>query len=436
MDCEACNNLILDHLYGELDEVRSAAVRKHLDGCADCKAAFERLAGGRRVGRLLNPVEAPLPNAALHEAILAAAISNARPRAEGVSEAIVPVIPIGSVSRIPRWMSRVGEMAMRRQVAMAAVFLLMVGFGLGYHQFQSPTRPVQLSDEPSAEVIPATELPSAASQPASEGAALAHRNGRGGNTDTRNERHDQGSSRAAQPILPGRIAPAPPPAEHTQLAGSTPHGYNAQGMEPQLRAANTNGGLAESPAPYRTITPPEQNPPNGVALGQRLSGDPALDRGMPRLAAAGSAPNLTLEGQPVPTRAAPTQVAQAANSTSWQSLRDNGESLRARGQSDLAIVAFRDALAQDPPDAERRAIAQSLVDTLLQRGQVHEASVIQGRYLARPTELNGLSNEVHGDSSANAVTSRPAASRPMPSHAAPRSRRAPSQSDAYNNLAY
>ena len=31
---------------------------------------------------------------------------------------------------------------MRRQVAMAAVFLLMIGFGLSYHQLQAPTRPL------------------------------------------------------------------------------------------------------------------------------------------------------------------------------------------------------------------------------------------------------------------------------------------------------
>ena len=33
-----------------------------------------------------------------------------------------------------------------------------------------------------------------------------------------------------------------------------------------------------------------------------------------------------------------------APGTTWRALRDNGEGLRARGQSDLAIVAFRDAL--------------------------------------------------------------------------------------------
>lgn len=228
----------------------------------------------------------------------------------------------------------------------------------------------------------------------------------------------------------------PPTAEHPQLAGASQHAYNDQGTEAPNRVTNSVGSLAGSPAAYRTITPPEQNAPNGLTLGQRISGDPALDRGMPRLTAAGSAPGQTWGGAPAPTRSAPTQITQGTNSNTWQSLRDNAESLRARGQPDLAIVAFRDALAQDPPDADRRAIAQSLVDTLLQRGQVHEAGVIQGRYLARPTELNGLSNEVHTDSSPATVTSRPAASRPMPSHAAPRSRRAPSQSDAFNNLAY
>lgn len=441
MDCEACNNLLLDHLYEELDEVRSAAVRKHLDGCTDCAAAFERLAGGRRVGRLLRPIEAPLPNAALHEAIHAAAIANARPRAEGGSESVAPVIPIGSVSRIPRWMSRVGEMAMRRQVAMAAVFLLMVGFGLGYHQFQAPTRPVQLTDEPGAEVVPATELPQAVAPTGPEGASLARRGPRSANVDSRPERHEAPSPRPAtapsnsRALAPTALPEAPAPEMESGRVVDNP------GDEAQARhqAATPQANTQESPAAYRNLPAPSQAQVGSAALGQRVSGDPALDQGLPRLALGGNSQANTWNSQVAQQRQGqvPTSAAQgAAAGTSWRSLRDSGESLRARGQADLAIVAFRDALAQDPPDSDRRAIAQSLYETLLQNGQVREAAVVQGRYLARPSEVNSLAAEVHSDSQQPVVTSRPAPSRPMPSHLAPRARRAAPQADSYNNLAY
>lgn len=251
MDCEACNNLLLDHLYEELDEVRSAAVRKHLDGCADCTAAFERLAGGRRVGGLLRPIDAPLANAALHEAIHAAAIANARPRAEGASEAVAPVIPIGPVSRIPRWMSHVGEMAMRRQVAMAAVFLLMVGFGLGYHQFQSPTRPVQLTDEPGAEVIPATGLPQPPPQVAAEGTARTHHAARPNTAEPHAERRDNANVRPTT-ASNGRVA------ELAQTAPPSPNDERARAVEApsgeaQDQAAIPPTNMRGSPAAYRNL---------------------------------------------------------------------------------------------------------------------------------------------------------------------------------------
>lgn len=441
MDCEACNNLLLDHLYGEIDEVRSAAVRKHLDGCADCAAAFERLAGGRRVGRLLQPIDAPLPNAALHEAIHAAAIANARPRAEGASESVAPVIPIGAVSRIPRWMSRVGEMAMRRQVAMAAVFLLMVGFGLGYHQFQSPTRPVQLTDEPGAEVIPATELPQTPPRVTSEGegAARAHHGARSISAEPHTDRRETANARTATTSTIGRVAELSQPPAPTSPLDETARQVNAPTAAAQYQAAIPPSNTRESPAAYRNLPTSAQAPVGSAALGQRVTGDPALDQALPRLALDGTAQANTWNAQVAQQRAGQTQnsagVGSSAGAT-WRALRDNGENLRARGQSDLAIVAFRDALAQDPPDSDRRAIAQSLYETLLQSGQVREAAVVQGRYLARPSEVNSLANEVHTDSQPSIVTSRPAASRPMPSHLAPRARRAAPQADSYNNLAY
>ena len=49
MDCEKFENLLIDELYGELDEVTSAAVRRHAAGCARCGALLSGLKATRKV---------------------------------------------------------------------------------------------------------------------------------------------------------------------------------------------------------------------------------------------------------------------------------------------------------------------------------------------------------------------------------------------------
>ncbi len=109
MDCEKCEPLLLDELYEELDELTSAAVRRHVSGCARCAAILAGLRATRRLATL------PLfePPADLEARILAAAAEAQK------------VIPIRS--RISRTVSWAGAWAMRPQTAMAALFLLMVG---------------------------------------------------------------------------------------------------------------------------------------------------------------------------------------------------------------------------------------------------------------------------------------------------------------------
>ncbi|HEX7667130.1 MAG TPA: zf-HC2 domain-containing protein, partial [Polyangiaceae bacterium] len=38
MDCEKFESLIIDELYGELDELTSAASKRHLAGCVRCSS--------------------------------------------------------------------------------------------------------------------------------------------------------------------------------------------------------------------------------------------------------------------------------------------------------------------------------------------------------------------------------------------------------------
>jgi hypothetical protein len=109
MDCEKYEPLLIDELYEELDEVTSAAVKRHVAGCARCAGVLNGLEATRRVAVL--EME-PLP-AGLEDRILAAAKE---------AQKVVPI-----QSRFGNILSMAGRWAMRPQTAMAAVFLLMIG---------------------------------------------------------------------------------------------------------------------------------------------------------------------------------------------------------------------------------------------------------------------------------------------------------------------
>ncbi len=109
MDCEKFEPLLLDELYEELDELTSAAVKRHVAGCARCASILSGLTTTREMVAL--PL-VPAP-AGLEDRILAAAKE---------AQKVVPIR-----SRLSRALSVAGSWAMRPQTAMAAVFLLMIG---------------------------------------------------------------------------------------------------------------------------------------------------------------------------------------------------------------------------------------------------------------------------------------------------------------------
>jgi hypothetical protein len=109
MDCERFEATMIDELYGELDELTSAAAKRHAAGCARCAELFAGLRATRRVARL--PV-ADAPDD-LEDRILSAARD---------AQKIVPF-----KQRLARAVSGAGSWAMRPQTAMAALFLVMIG---------------------------------------------------------------------------------------------------------------------------------------------------------------------------------------------------------------------------------------------------------------------------------------------------------------------
>ncbi len=111
-DCEKFEPLLLDELYEELDELTSAALKRHVAGCARCKASLD---GMRATRRLITPSSLPMvePPVGLEDRIFAAAKE---------AQKVVPIR-----GRFSRMVSVAGSWAMRPQTAMAAVFLLMIG---------------------------------------------------------------------------------------------------------------------------------------------------------------------------------------------------------------------------------------------------------------------------------------------------------------------
>src|SRR5580658_5062629 len=124
MDCEKFESAMMDELYGELDELTSAAAKRHVAGCARCSA----LLGGLRATRRVATVPLVDPPADLEDRILAA-----------VKEA-QKVVPFGR--RVARAVSVAGSWAMRPQTAMAALFLVMIGTSVLLLRGKSARAPV------------------------------------------------------------------------------------------------------------------------------------------------------------------------------------------------------------------------------------------------------------------------------------------------------
>src|SRR5579859_289952 len=123
MDCEKFETTLIDELYEELDELTSAAAKRHVAGCARCSA----LLGGLRATRRIAVLPMVEPSADLEERILSAAKD---------AQKVVPMRrSFGS------FISLAGSWAMRPQTAMAATFLLMVGMTALFMQGRKASAP-------------------------------------------------------------------------------------------------------------------------------------------------------------------------------------------------------------------------------------------------------------------------------------------------------
>jgi len=109
MDCEKFDQIIIDAVYDELDELTLAAAKRHADSCQHCQAAWSGLRATRKIG-ILPLVEAPV---GMEAHILKAAREAHR--------------NLPWPKRVGRAISWAGSYAMRPQMAMAALLVLMLG---------------------------------------------------------------------------------------------------------------------------------------------------------------------------------------------------------------------------------------------------------------------------------------------------------------------
>jgi len=150
VDCEKFESLLIDELYGELDEVTSAAVRRHAAGCARCGALLSGLRATRKVAAL--PMEEPSID--LEDRILSAVREQQK------------VLPFRA--RASSVLSRAGAWAMRPQTAMAAVFLLVIGTSFVLVQ----TRKQEMAASKNAEGAPMMQAAAATAAAAPSSFAL------------------------------------------------------------------------------------------------------------------------------------------------------------------------------------------------------------------------------------------------------------------------
>jgi hypothetical protein len=140
MDCEKFDQHVIDALYGELDELTLAALRRHVESCTRCAASWASLKSAREMSTL--PLEEP-PDA-LEERIFVA------------ERAALRSAPLHrKIMRAAAW---AGSHAMRPQLAMAALFMFVIGSSLLLLRARPGTMgPVSVSEEGSPAAVPQAE---------------------------------------------------------------------------------------------------------------------------------------------------------------------------------------------------------------------------------------------------------------------------------------
>jgi hypothetical protein len=374
VDCEKFDRIVLDLLYEELDELTSAAAKRHMEHCARCRNIGSGLRATREVG-ILPLISAP---AGLEERIL---------EAERVARTELPLR-----QRVGRAVSVLAGYAMRPQLAMAAVLLLMIGASLILLRARPGDRdgaPVtergmpENADE-SVAIVPTAEKPPGSDTPR---AAQAH-----GALDEGSEaRRDRKAEAPIAAAAPERAAePAPAPAASGAVASDLASGSGAGDTDyDEAMAAYRGGRFGEAERLFDEIA---QGGGTNAASASLLAAQAARS-------GAGCA-RATERFDKVNQRYPGSNI---GNEAAWQA----ADCYRALGQVDRARRNYQ-ALLAAPAYAAR---AQQAIDELAQN---------EGRMASRRAKAAAK---------APAAEASPPAAKPTPPAAAPRAPLRPEAAD-------
>jgi TolA-binding protein len=298
MDCDKFESAMMDELYGDLDEVTSAAVKRHAAGCARCASLIDGFRATRRLAAL------PQVEAAhsLEGRILDAAFP--APRASPLRR------------RLARVVSMAGSWAMRPQTAMAALFLVMVGVSVpllrGTSSRQAATATVTVTEQGT----PAPAAPAPVSRPAdSPMLQLA-------------------SARPAEPTFAAKPRPASADDE-IAMRESAPARDRSVANTPYAHAEPLKKGAGEPVATFAAPPPPPAGP---YALKSARAASPVAGSAGGGMAAAES-PAVGAPASPPAAAPAPAAPVAAAVAPAGQAF----DSEKAEGASpfDTALAAYR-----------------------------------------------------------------------------------------------
>jgi TolA-binding protein len=354
MDCEKFESAMMDELYGELDEVTSAAVKRHVAGCSRCASLIEGLRATRRVAAV-PLVEVP---PGLEEKILAATRDAAK------------VVPLRR--RVARAISLAGSWAMRPQTAMAAVFLVMIGTSVLLLRGKSSRAPASSdvivieqgspAPEPVASATPLTPLVPAA--PYLVGAAAA----------SVAPSRDEAPARAP---AAAHASPTVPMQSQKDSDGIADNASGFAGPVPTTLSQSATGGGAGGAEMARGVAPKKEGMSAFDAAVQTFQSGRYAEAQKAFDALAPSDPNADLwaarsvrEGQGC--RAALPRfdrvAGRAAGSTvGWDALLEGALCYRAIGEFDKARTRLTALLGVD----SHKARAQTELDRLNQMQQGH-----------------------------------------------------------------
>ena len=225
MDCEKFETHLIDELYEELDELTSAAAKRHIAGCARCASLLSGLKATRRIA-VLPTLEVP---AGLEERILAAARD---------AQKVVPM-----KRRVARAISWAGSWSMRPQAAMAVLFLLMVGSTALLLKGRTMKAPASANVTVSAQGAPApSAMTGTIARPADMDEAADNAHGAGiANPYAAPKAASEALASASPPSLLPTTPSVAPAATNGFIANNT-FGGSSDGLgEPLGKAASSNG---------------------------------------------------------------------------------------------------------------------------------------------------------------------------------------------------